>query len=298
MSERTVDTPPDSPFSLDNDEGYKRWRERKLSDPATHIAALVVEINDPFQLSPAERGALTERLRRFNMAIYACTTGDGGDKNAIRAIGRTFGLTRLDDNMCADDDAVTSLTVQEDALHKGYIPYSTRPIAWHTDGYYNDLDHQIFSLLLHCVHPAARGGANKLMDPDLLYIRLRDEAPAYIRALMHPEAMTIPANRVDGNEIRPDRPGPVFMIRPDGRLHMRYTDRNRSIAWRDDPVTLEAVAALKRGLSESPSGMEGVLQPGQGLICSNVLHTRSGFEDEGTPRLLYRARYFDAIEGL
>ena len=298
MSEKRADILPDSPFNLDNGEGYARWRERKLSDPASDIGALVVEIDDPFQLSGAERRALLDRLGRFNMAIYACTRDDGRDKNAIRAIGRAFGLARLDDNMCADDDAVTSLTVQEDALHKGYIPYSTRPIAWHTDGYYNDLDHQIFSLLLHCVQPAAKGGANKLMDPDMLYIRLRDEEPAYIRALMHPEAMTIPANRTDGTEIRPDRSGPVFMVRPDGRLHMRYTDRSRSIAWRDDPVTQEAVKALKRGLAENPPGLEGVLQPGQGLICNNVLHTRSGFEDEGTPRLLYRARYFDAVEGL
>ena len=39
---------------------------------------------------------------------------------------------------------------------------------------------------------------------------------------------------------------------------------------------------------------ELALQSGQGLICNNVLHTRSGFETD-SPRLLYRARYFDRI---
>ena len=288
--------PGNSPFSLDNHDGYRRWRDWKLSDAADSIEALVVEISDPFQLSTSEREAILDRLKRFNMAVYACLSGDGRDKNAIRAIGSTFGLVNLDDNMGADDDAVTSLTVQEDALHKGYIPYSTRPIAWHTDGYYNDLDHQIYSLLLHCVQPAARGGANKLMDPDLLYIALRDQDPDFIRALNHPEPMTIPANEVDGQEIRPARSGPVLMLRADGHLHMRYTDRSRSIEWRDEAST--AVKALKQYLSKNESGLEGVLQPGQGLICNNVLHTRSKFENDGEPRLLYRARYFDTVEGL
>ena len=39
------------------------------------------------------------------------------------------------------------------------------------------------------------------------------------------------------------------------------------------------------------------LQPGEGLICNNVLHNRTGFKDEAQhKRLLYRARFFDRIE--
>ncbi len=66
----------------------------------------------------------------------------------------------------------------------------------------------------------------------------------------------------------------------------------------DDPMTREAVEALKALLkNESPYHFEGKLAPGQGLICNNVLHTRSGFEDAGEGRLLYRARYYDRIAG-
>jgi len=298
MSTPLQTIPAESPFNLANADGYRRWREGKLADTAAGIDSLLVEIADPARPSPAEHRALIDRLRRFNMAIYALGAGDGRDKGVIRALGHAFGLDRLDDNMGADEDAVTSLTVQEDALHKGYIPYSNRPIAWHTDGYYNDLDHQILSMLLHCVRPAAEGGANRLMDPDLLYIHLRDNDPDQVRALMHPRAMTIPANRAEGREVRPERSGPVFMVRRDGRLHMRYTDRSRSIAWRDDALTGAAVDALKQALREGVPCLEGTLQAGQGLICNNVLHTRSGFEDGAEPRLLYRARYFDAIRGL
>ena len=38
------------------------------------------------------------------------------------------------------------------------------------------------------------------------------------------------------------------------------------------------------------------LDAGQGIICNNVLHNRSGFtDDEKQKRLIYRARYYDAV---
>jgi len=33
------------------------------------------------------------------------------------------------------------------------------------------------------------------------------------------------------------------------------------------------------------------------VISNNVLHTRTGFADGATPRLLYWARYYDRIAG-
>jgi alpha-ketoglutarate-dependent taurine dioxygenase len=85
------------------------------------------------------------------------------------------------------------------------------------------------------------------------------------------------------------------MTAPDGSLHMRYTHRKRNIRWRDDPLTREAVAFLATLLTpDNPHCFQGTLQSGQGLLCNNVLHTRTGFE-ENSPRLLYRGRYFDRI---
>jgi hypothetical protein len=38
------------------------------------------------------------------------------------------------------------------------------------------------------------------------------------------------------------------------------------------------------------------LSAGQGIICNNVLHNRTGFEDsEQQKRLMYRARYYDDV---
>ncbi|MES9898827.1 MAG: TauD/TfdA family dioxygenase [Sedimenticola sp.] len=288
-----------SPFDLDNNDSFARWRDIKLRNHPSSLEELIVEIADLHQLTSSEHQAVLSKVDSCGMAIYASSNSEIADKSLIRDLGRQFGLQHLDDNMGADDDAISSLTVQKDALHRGYIPYTDRPIAWHTDGYYNLLEQQIYGLLLHCVKPAVEGGANRLLDHEVLYLQLRELNPAFIEALQHPEAMTIPANEIDGKILRPARSGPVFMIRPDGRLHMRYTDRTRSIEWRDDPLTQEAVSALKQLLkSDSPYHFEGTLQSGQGLISSNVLHTRERFDNGEPQRLLYRARYFDAISGI
>ncbi|MFP4063278.1 MAG: TauD/TfdA family dioxygenase [Halochromatium sp.] len=287
-----------SPFDLADDNAYQRWRERKLAAAPTRLEELVVEIGDPRQLTPAEQQAILERCQRANMAIYIGKTGDDPDKAIPTRLGAAFGLQRLDHNRGADDDAITSLTVQTDARHRDYIPYSNRPIAWHTDGYYNAPEQRIDSLLLHCVQPAEQGGANDLLDHEIAYILLRDQSPESIRALMHPECMTIPASFVDGEQVRPDRTGPVFSVRADGQLHMRYTHRARNISWRDDPPTQEAVARLKAILQrETDWHLRGRLESGWGLISNNVLHTRAGFSDGAVPRLLYRARYYDRIQG-
>jgi hypothetical protein len=153
---------------------------------------------------------------------------------------------------------------------------------------------------MHCVRDAAQGGGNLLLDPELVYIALRDQDPAYVAVLMQPDAMTIPANQEEGAELRAAQPGPVLSVdRLDGTLHMRYTARKRSIEWRSDALTREAVGFLETMLAASnPHVLYNRLTPGQGLVCNNVLHTREGFVDGATPgggRLLLRARFFERV---
>jgi hypothetical protein len=293
--------PPGSPFALDDPDAYRRWRDIRLAAAPTRLADLIVEVRDPRRLTEAERVAILDRCQRSNMAIYAGETGDNPDKAIPVELGAQFGLRRLDHNPGADEDAVTALKVQTDARHASYIPYSDKPIAWHTDGYYNAPEAQIRGLLLHCVHPAAEGGANALLDHEILYCLVRDRDPEHIRALMQPDCMTIPASGGEGGEgdgPRPERPGPVFSLDPSGRLHMRYTNRARNIRWREDPQTAAALDCLKSVLQSCTDWhFEARLEPGWGLLCNNVLHTRTGFADGAVPRLLYRARYYDRIAG-
>jgi len=287
-----------SPFDVDNHEAYHSWLENKMDDYPQEVEDIIVEVKDTQNLSTAEYKVIRDLVKKTNMAVYAGNTGDDPDKEIPAALARQFGLTSPDDNMGADD-GVTELKVVNGEWRGDYIPYTNRLIHWHTDGYYNDLDHQINALFLHCVSPAVSGGENALLDHEMVYIRLRQENTDYIRALMEPDAMMIPANiNKQGEVIRPDRYGPVFTIKEDGNLHMRYTARTRNIVWKDTPEVFEAVKLIEDYLhSDSPYIYRATLQPGQGLISNNVLHDRSGFEeDDEHKRLLYRMRYYQRVE--
>lgn len=302
MTLTAADTQPaTTPFDLDNDALYRAWRDRKLAGYPTSLGDLVVEIADPRTISDAEYAALMTRVGKANMAVYVTREGDNPDKAIPHAIAARLGISRLNHNWLADDDGLTSLTVRDEGTRNHYIPYSNRAINWHTDGYYNTLDRQIHSLNLHCVRPAAEGGLNRLMDHEMAYIQLRDENPDYIRALMADDAMTLPARIDEGGKVaRPEEPGPVFSVDPlTGDLHMRHTIRKENVIWKQDTASRAAVNRLEAMLEEeSPYIYQGLLESGMGLISTNVLHDRSGFEDDAErPRLLYRARYFDRIPG-
>lgn len=283
-------------FDLDDRDAYLAWRSRKLAAYPASVDALVVEVADPTRLTPAERGALLERCARANMAIYAAPPRAHGAQDVLRAIGAQLGLHTLDINYLADDDGITPLAVAASGTRTQYIPYTNRPIRWHTDGYYNPPERAIRAMLLHCVQRAEQGGENRLLDHELAYIALRDANPEHIRALMRPRAMTIPARSEEGEVERGDQTGPVFSIDADGRLHMRYTARTRSIAWEDEASVRAATQALANVLETDPRVLRVRLEPGMGLVCNNVLHDRAAFADsDAHRRLILRARYFERI---
>ncbi len=300
MKTETIQPQQSGPFNLNNDEVYKRWRDWKLEIHPKTKDDLVVEIADPFNITDAEYAALLNRIRRANMALYVTRAVDAEEgKEQICAVARRIGIERLDANMLANDDGITPLTVIKAGRRSRYIPYTNLPIDWHTDGYYNTHDRQNRSLNLYCVQDSETGGENAVIDHEIAYLLMRDENPDYIRAFIHPGCMTIPANIEHGREIREARTGPVFSVNAgDGTLHMRYTARKRNIVWRDDPATLEAVAFLEK-LTRSDSSyiFRHRQAPGHGLISTNVLHNRTGFEDSiAKKRLIYRARYYDRIK--
>jgi alpha-ketoglutarate-dependent taurine dioxygenase len=234
------------------------------------------------------------------MALYSTPRAGAVDKDTLRRLGSRLGLARLHGNPLADEDGITSLETTPEKSALGFIPYSNRRLLWHTDGYYNAPGERIRAFMLHCVRPAAAGGENRLLDPEIAYLLLRDADPRFVEALSAPDAMTIPAHVVDGVTRRPAQTGPVFSIHG-GALHMRYTARTRSIEWRDDETTAAAVQFLNRLLdSDSPYVFKLRLEAGQGLVCNNVLHDRSAYTDDPAPgqgRLVYRARFLDRIAG-
>jgi len=310
-----VITQKTSPFLLNNKDEYSIWRDEKLKHAPISVDQMLVEVKDACNLSEFERAKAISIVTKTNMVVVANHAKDqswGSDclddkvqKTSLK-LAQQFGLIHLDHNLCAEDAGLTLLRVNHEEPNNRYIPYTDKPIRWHTDGYYNPKDRQIKGMVLACARPAIGGGVNQLMDCDMAYIALREKNPDYIDALFHPNAMTIPANIVEGVIVRAQETGPVFSIdQSTGQLHMRYTARTRSIEWRNDACTNQAVEALSTILN-SPAGTgypkyEYKLEAGQALLCNNVLHNRSKFSDAEIPaspesRLLCRGRFLDRID--
>ena len=288
-----------TPYDLNNGDAYLRWCEQKLEQAPTSVADLIIEVNDPRNLTASEHAALLKMCQRTNMVIYAGLP-QSADKDIPRKVGAQFGMQQLDANWLAGEDGISEIQVSSsDLSRQAYIPYTDRPIKWHTDGYYNTPARRIRGMLLHCVHSAAQGGENRLMDHEMVYLQLRNANPDFIRALSADDVMTIPERTDDDGVARAAQSGPVFSVDENGRLHMRYTARTRSIVWKQDELTKAAVASLETLLaSDSPYIYSARLESGMGLLCNNVLHDRSAFTDNpASPRLLYRARYYDRIVG-
>jgi alpha-ketoglutarate-dependent taurine dioxygenase len=290
-----------SPFALEDATAYAAWRERKFDTAPRRIEDILVEVDDPRELTAAQRKRFIELNAIANMAVYIGKTGRDPDKEIPRRLGAQLGLSHIDSHWLTDSDDISPISVrgaEERGERRDFIPYTDKPIKWHTDGYYNTPERTVRALLLHCVESAEKGGENQLLDHEIAYILLRDENPDHIRALSQPDAMTIPArHEPDGRLARAEQSGPVFSVDAGGFLHMRYTARSVNIAWREDAATRAAVAALSRILAQpTPWTLQGRLEPGMGLVSNNVLHDRSGFtESPVRRRLLYRARYYERV---
>ncbi|MCB1866752.1 MAG: TauD/TfdA family dioxygenase [Chromatiales bacterium] len=293
--------PSRSPFALDDSRAYDAWRAEKLESVQLLAASpRIIEVDADPSADRAALANLRDEVARHNVAVYRSRHTPDDPIAFVRTLGSALGLKRIDGNLCADEaSGVSVLEVAGAGRATGYIPYTNRPLSWHTDGYYNDADHQVRGWILHCVRPAQTGGENALLDHELAYIALRDADPRYIEALSHPEAMAIPPNEENGTEIRGWTIGPVFSTDATGHLHMRYSARGRNIRWRDHSATRDARALLDELLGDAnPQVRHLRLAPNEGLVSNNVLHNRTGFTDGEQPeqqRRILRARYFDRV---
>ncbi|MFK8026445.1 MAG: TauD/TfdA family dioxygenase [Gammaproteobacteria bacterium] len=278
---------------------YTNWREFKLGHRSHQTRLEIVTIADPNALSQQEMAHLSRLCEIDNFAIYRFTQPSLASKSSIRQMANQLGMVSLDQNLCADNNSISSLQVMDLGRARGYIPYTSNKLNWHTDGYYNPINEHIRSFLLHCIQNAPSGGENMLINHELIYIQLYDEDPALVSALMQTDALTIPANIENDIEVRPAQSGPVFYKDPvTNALQMRYTSRSRSIEWKQDSLIQRAVSMMEELLTDSEFVLNYTLQPGEGLICNNILHGRSAFTNGNIPpqqRVMYRARSYNRL---
>ncbi len=287
-------------LDLNDEAAYLQWVEYKLAayeKRKSNDFPLIIDIQNDGSIDDLALNTIDEHIRAYNFALYRMVGEIDNHLDAVKYIGQQMGLQELDKNLCAREDRTTKLTVQDNGRAHQYIPYSNKAIGWHTDGYYNPLHQRVLAMVLHCEQPASVGGENQLLDPDMLYIHLRNQNPEYIKALSQPQVMCIPENIENGVLIRPQTCSAVFLQEQDHALAMRYSKRKRNIIWADDGLTREALTCLEQYLeSDSPYHIRYRLNAGEGVINNNVLHTRSGFTDSSdSKRVFYRARYYNRI---
>jgi len=286
------------PYLLKESRAYEAWREQKLNNYPQCADELIIELNNPIKLVDNELNSLQSICAKANFVIYQCADSQQENKQIVNSLAEQLGLKQFDANLCADEDKI-SVIQDKGPNQASYIPYTDKPLNWHTDGYYNSAQQRIRAFLIHCVRPAVKGGENSYLDPEIAYALLRDENPNYIKALMEPTVMTIPANEEEGRQIRPAQTGPVFFIDEISQsLQMRYTARKRNVIWKNDKIVEHALSFLQEILQNNPYLFRYRLNAGEGVICNNVLHNRSAFEDnfgDDRKRLLYRARFYNRV---
>ena len=278
-------------------KAVSRWCGARREAYASVGAGQWIEIEDPYRLRKAERDAIASRCARFNLALYRFARAKT-DPDALSAFASEMGLERRDLTLGADRRGIASVRVARSPRGPEMIPFTSRALNWHTDGYYNAPGQSVRAVVMHCAAPAASGGENALLDPDLVYAAMHEQDPAFVGALAHPCAMTIPEHEADGVLVRPARIGPVFRFLDDPPcLHMRYTMRTRSIRWRSTPATARAVAALEAAIASlSAHHVHVRFEAGEGVICNNALHRRAAFVDgEDSHRTVLRIRSFDPV---
>ena len=283
-----------SPFLLQNEHEYQFWRASKLQRCAERSVATIFQLNADQQFDADVLREVQEQVESFGFARFESSLSL--EQTALIGLNRQLGLVRMECSASADRNPVTSLRVLDHTDSRArYIPFSNSALNWHTDGYYNETGNTIRAFSLYCVTPASSGGTNFLFDHEMMYLLIRDQNPELIAALMRPDIMTVPAN-VRGNEVlRAQVSCPVFSIGGcSQRLQMRYTSRPRHVIWREDCDSARALALIDEILMEPEAGVHLTLQAGQGIVCNNLLHGRTAFED--TRRLVYRVRSYDFID--
>jgi alpha-ketoglutarate-dependent taurine dioxygenase len=278
-------------------DDYQFWRDEKLANAITDIENCLIEINNPKQLTQAEKSQIIKLCSFNNFALFAVPNQQDYSSSIVK-FNQQFGLNTFDNHLYAKDKGMAHITQSDKKDQAEFIPYTNKTIGWHTDGYYNSSENRIRAFCLFCINQAKSGGENQWLDHQMAYLLLREENPDVAKALTHPQAMSIPKHIVNGKVRRETSVGAIFFVDDKTQqLYMRYTQRKKYIEFHNSQEIKQAVAILDKFLaSNTPYHFAHTMKANQGLLCNNILHKRSAFIDnKDKPRLMLRGRYFNNI---
>jgi len=264
---------------------YNRWVNDKLGSYTNNIDNLMIEIKNPLKLSKSEKEKCFKVLESQNMVFFNIEKPQKNIGFSLKELACQFGMGDYELDSQSDEVGLTKIQVETKKHHGEYIPYTNKPLNWHTDGYYNKTKNSILSWLLYCESSSDSGGINKFMDHEIAYI-LYNQKYQNIHELMKEDVYIIPENKMNS---RLEVKGYIFKF-INQKLHMRFSMREKNIIWRKNII--DSINNLKKIIKESTKfHISYKLLPGQGVLTNNIIHMRTTFTNtKNKNRLLYRLR--------
>lgn len=282
---------------------YLKWRDHRLRVNSLSVNGHA-QCVEPVEISPAlskstdakSIAKLCELIDDHGLACYQWTTPSVDIALDVHRLHVHLSLSNHDKGVVRDNSGLSLLKDMTGTSQGKFIPYTSRAMGWHTDGYYNAPASALRCFTLHAIQQAATGGTLSLIDDRLIFIRMNEKDPDMVNLLSDPNAFTIPGNKDELGHDRPDRTSAVFFSHTDNTLGTHFTTRKHNINWLT-PDTHQAALCLSELIEESTDLHHNVrLEPGQGIIARNMLHRRDAFTDDqtGMARQMLRGRYLQA----
>ena len=266
---------------------FLRWAEEKEKNIPQNSDGILVNIHDINNVKTSEIAKIKETIYKYNSCIYSSKIALKSNTNLLKFV-ELVGMRTYDCNNIDSNEISTITPLQNSKIN--YIPYTDKPLNWHTDGYYDEKS--IFSWLLHCVNPATRGGENYLLDHELVlreYLLRNDD----INNLMAEDALTIPESKYTS---RSEISTYIFSFKNKyKRLHMRFSMRKDNIG--TSAKANSAVIKLREIIEGNCAkySLTYKLQKNEGIITNNILHGRKAFKDDKVKRKLLRIRSYERL---
>ena len=267
-------------------EDYKRWKDNKLETFTKNLDELTVQITSPNAISKPEKSMVISLLENHNIVFFHIDRVKQINKSTIKNFASQIGLSNYELDSQSDEDGLTEIKdIKTTEKLSEYVPYTTKELNWHTDGYYTDQKNSVLSWLLFCKTSAESGGINKYLDHEIAYILFNNKSKR-LMDLMLDDTCCIPENSITN---RKEVFNPVFMFK-NKRLHMKFSMRKKNIIWNKN--SLQAIDVLKSIIKDSSQyHITKKLDTGMGVITNNVIHMRTAFTNsKNKNRLLYRLR--------
>ena len=267
-------------------EDYKRWKDNKLATFTKNLDELTVQITSPNAISKPEKSMVISLLENHNIVFFHIDRVKQTNKSTIKNFASQIGLSNYELDSQSDEDGLTEIKdIKTTEKLSEYVPYTTKELNWHTDGYYTDQKNSVLSWLLFCKTSAESGGINKYLDHEIAYILFNNKSKR-LMDLMLDDTCCIPENSITN---RKEVFNPVFMFK-NKRLHMKFSMRKKNIIWNKN--SLQAIDVLKSIIKDSSEyHITKKLDTGMGVITNNVIHMRTAFTNSRNKnRLLYRLR--------